>query len=74
MVATDGRLDDRAPPSVGYVVWDAELGMKVVGYAVLPDWLRASWDGEDGIALVEEAAILLALQQEGVLWTTRDVV
>ena len=26
------------------------------------------------IALAEEAAILLALQQEGVLWTTRDVV
>ena len=35
--------------------------------------MQSAWGDEDGIALVEEAAVLLTLQEEGSSWTGRDV-
>ena len=74
VIATDGRVDDSAPASVAYVAHDLHTGVKRAGYAVVPDAVVQEWGGEQGIALVEETAVLLTLQEEGARWQDRDVV
>ena len=74
VIATDGRVDDAAPPSIAYVLVDMESGRKAAASAVLDKALCAEWGAEEGIALVEEAAVMLALQEEGSRWRHRDIV
>ena len=73
VVATDGRVDDSAPPSIAFVVHDCETGARRAGCAVLTPQLQRAWNGEAGIALVEQAAIMLAIQECGATWKMRDI-
>ena len=73
VVATDGRVDDTAPPSIAFVAIDLETHCKIAAWSVLTAELRSTWQGEDGIALVEESAILLAVQECGRQWEERDI-
>ena len=72
-MATDGRVDSTAPASVAYVAYDLHKGTKRAAFAVAKPELKQAWNGEDGIALVEECAILLALQEDGLSWEGRDL-
>ena len=74
VIATDGRVDASAPASIAYVVVDPMLGTRRAGWAWVQPNVKAQWGLEDGIALVEQAAILLAIQYEAGAWRGRDVI
>ena len=74
VVATDGRVDEHAPASIAYVAVDVVSGSRDSGWAWVPEAVKSYWGPEDGIALVEESAILLAVQELGDQWVGRDVI
>ena len=67
------RADESAPASIANVAVDVRGGTRRAGYAVVSKKVQAAWRGKEGIALVEQVAILLALQEEGAAWAQRDV-
>jgi len=75
VIASDGRLDETAPPSIGVVLVDPEDGAReaVVGY--VPDVLVQKWSvKEQYIALVEQSAIALGIDTFKHRLRNRDVI
>ena len=74
VVASDGRLDDSAPPSVAVLVFDPVTGTRQGVVAVLSGELLSAWGGdrETFICRVEQAAVLLGLLTWPALFASRD--
>jgi hypothetical protein len=62
IIASDGRQDEHAPPSIAVLLFDPSSGRKLAVAAVLqPELLQLWGGGEHCIALVEQAALVLGI-------------
>ena len=62
VIASDGRQDESAPPSIAALLFDPEGGKKIAVAAVITQDLMEVWgDSDHCIALVEQAALILGI-------------
>ena len=62
VVASDGRQDEKAPPSIAVLVADPGTGERWGVCATIPAELEATWQcSEHSMALVEQVAVMLGL-------------
>ena len=62
VIASDGRQDERSPPSIAALLFDPSSGQKMAIAAVTPPELMKAWgNSEHCIALVEQAALILGI-------------
>jgi hypothetical protein len=74
-MATDGRLDESAPPSVGAVLYDPVDGARVAVVAMVAPQLVCRWEKyTQYISLVEQAGVLMGIQYFADRLRHRDLV
>ena len=62
VIASDGRQDESAPPSIAILLFDPNTNKKMAVAAVIGQDLMEAWGGSDHcIALVEKAALILGI-------------
>jgi hypothetical protein len=75
VVASDGRLDDRAPASVAVLIVDIATGSRKCIVAEIPQPLIDKWSvHEQYIALVEQAAVVMGVFEFAAELRQRDVI
>ena len=62
VIASDGRQDEKSPPSIAALIYDLSTGQKAAVAADIPPQLLKEWgDSEHCVALIQQAALILGI-------------
>ena len=74
IIASDGRVDDNAPPSAGVCVFDPVPNGRLAWWMVLCPELIARWESRHSIMEVESVPVVTLMLSQPQLFLGRDVV
>jgi len=74
VIASDGRVDENAPPSAGVCVLDPVPNMRIAWWMVLCPELIARWESRHSIMEVESVPVVTLMLSQPQLFLGRDVV